>query len=481
MRWALLLVAACGSAAPAPVPRPASFAPVVEATAAASDLRYTLALGTPATLELHATVTNRSDQAWDNVRLAVEVEVEADRTPPEDIDVSAAAPPPAPAPTALETIDRVFFVRNRAQIEPHFDSIISVWTDVLDGEPSLRRVEVRGHTSPDERDGEGLSLARARAVEKALIARGIDPSRLVARGHADRIPLNPSKPHQSRRVELVILDRAAPDVVVGGAPPSIPPLPAQSLSRPAARAGSRRFTTSHTVSAAPGEKRVVTLLRMPAQGRDVLLTFAGDSEVWRGLVVTNTSEHTLPFGRLDTPGIDGALERLEPRERTLLTFARVGVSPVTVVDSVAAMPPRVLSLTRGFAITETLSRHTVRFTNVSREDVYVAYRKSSNVAPSAPLPASTIDVGELWWLLVPRGTYDLQLRELQRGVVNLVEAPLADVMRILEDSAVPRALAESIISARKRVDDAKRGSPAYYRARHALRTLLETATYAATP
>ena len=59
-----------------------------------------------------------------------------------------------------------------------------------------------------------LSERRAMSVRQALVARGIDAERIVARGHADRYPIADNSTaagrQQNRRVEAVLSDQKDP-------------------------------------------------------------------------------------------------------------------------------------------------------------------------------------------------------------------------------------------------------------------------------
>ena len=81
--------------------------------------------------------------------------------------------------------------------------------------PSVR-VEIAGHTDAvgSEASNQRLSQQRAGAVRDWLVARGVDPGRLVARGYGESEPIDdndtPGGRARNRRVELRRLDAAGP-------------------------------------------------------------------------------------------------------------------------------------------------------------------------------------------------------------------------------------------------------------------------------
>jgi len=84
---------------------------------------------------------------------------------------------------------------------------------VLNDNPEITKVEVQGHT--DNRGGAALNKAlsqkRAAAVMKALVTRGIDKSRLVAKGYGPDLPIADNTTdegrQQNRRVQFKIVDK----------------------------------------------------------------------------------------------------------------------------------------------------------------------------------------------------------------------------------------------------------------------------------
>jgi outer membrane protein OmpA-like peptidoglycan-associated protein len=82
---------------------------------------------------------------------------------------------------------------------------------VLRQHPEVVKLAVIGHASSDEPSPDKLSEARGRKVMAALIAAGIEPSRLVAQAKGASAPIYPnSDPAQramNRRIEFQILER----------------------------------------------------------------------------------------------------------------------------------------------------------------------------------------------------------------------------------------------------------------------------------
>jgi outer membrane protein OmpA-like peptidoglycan-associated protein len=75
-----------------------------------------------------------------------------------------------------------------------------------------RNVLIEGFTDStgSRATNQDLSERRAMSVRNELIARGVDPKRIVTRGHADRYPIadnsTASGRQQNRRVEAVLSD-----------------------------------------------------------------------------------------------------------------------------------------------------------------------------------------------------------------------------------------------------------------------------------
>jgi OOP family OmpA-OmpF porin len=115
--------------------------------------------------------------------------------------------------TEIIALEQVQFDTGKATIKAVSDPLLDKVADVLKSHVEIIRVEVQGHT-----DNKGtaqlnkkLSQARADAVMKALIGRGIDKGRLTAKGYGQDVPIADNNTdegrQQNRRVQFNILEK----------------------------------------------------------------------------------------------------------------------------------------------------------------------------------------------------------------------------------------------------------------------------------
>jgi outer membrane protein OmpA-like peptidoglycan-associated protein len=112
-------------------------------------------------------------------------------------------------------LEQVQFDTGKATIKKASDSLLDQVAAVLAEHPEILRVEVQGHT--DSRGSpafnKALSQQRADAVDKALVERGIDRTRITAKGYGQELPMADNVTDEgrqkNRRVEFKILEKRA--------------------------------------------------------------------------------------------------------------------------------------------------------------------------------------------------------------------------------------------------------------------------------
>jgi outer membrane protein OmpA-like peptidoglycan-associated protein len=108
-------------------------------------------------------------------------------------------------------LDKIQFAYNSAEILPASNKILDAVSTTLSHHPEFTLVEIAGHA--DERGGDQYNLKltqdRVNSVVRALIARGIDRSRVRSKGYGEYCPLeeahNEAAWEQNRRVEFKIV------------------------------------------------------------------------------------------------------------------------------------------------------------------------------------------------------------------------------------------------------------------------------------
>ncbi len=108
-------------------------------------------------------------------------------------------------------LQNIYFDTGKATIKPESFPILDQVAEFLKANPKAY-VEIQGHTDSVGSDSYNMELSqrRAESVRSYLITRhGIDPSRLIARGYGETMPIAPNTSRegraQNRRVEFVII------------------------------------------------------------------------------------------------------------------------------------------------------------------------------------------------------------------------------------------------------------------------------------
>lgn len=126
--------------------------------------------------------------------------------------------------------EKVLFATGSPNILPVSYAILDAVVDVLRQEARLR-VRVEGHTDNEGGRQRNLALSqeRAESVARYIAGKGIDATRLEAKGYADLVPVadneSPEGRSRNRRVEFTILGAAAPSIQAPTPAPSRPAAP----------------------------------------------------------------------------------------------------------------------------------------------------------------------------------------------------------------------------------------------------------------
>lgn len=112
--------------------------------------------------------------------------------------------------TETTILDVVEFVPGTATMRPASLPLIDAVAETLRGNPSIELVEVQAHTSGvgDARVNLELSQRRAAAIVASLVAAGIAPTRLVAQGYGDTLPIDRAVPAKNERISFLIVTRS---------------------------------------------------------------------------------------------------------------------------------------------------------------------------------------------------------------------------------------------------------------------------------
>jgi outer membrane protein OmpA-like peptidoglycan-associated protein len=130
----------------------------------------------------------------------------------------------------LIVLEQVHFHRGSRTVLAESFPMIDETIKVLKNTPAIRQIAIEGHASPDEPSAQELSEARAKAVVARMVAAGVEPKRLVARGYGAARPIEENKTAEgrarNRRVEFRIVDEAeasaSRDASCPPGPPSSP-------------------------------------------------------------------------------------------------------------------------------------------------------------------------------------------------------------------------------------------------------------------
>ena len=279
---------------------------------------------------------------------------------------------------AIVVLEKIYFLNRSATIQSRSYPLLDAIAQTLAANPHIARILVIGHAAANERGAERLSRDRATAVQRALIARGIDPGRLRIEGRAARQPVNPRRHprayDQNRRVEFYIDEFSEPSEerrparrpAPGALPPSAPRPVTPATAGGAARAlalsetasGETRFALTLPVSIPRQSATMVAVLDETLEGGEVLL-YRPESRVplstsrpFRAARLVNGPGYRLLRGPVaiyarGTYVGEGVLDGLAPRESTFLPYALDAGTVVTRSVETTRRPLRIKRIERG--------------------------------------------------------------------------------------------------------------------------------------
>ena len=113
----------------------------------------------------------------------------------------------------IEIAERVFFETGKAKIQINSHGVLDQVASALKANPQIKRVEIQGHTDDvgSKENNMTLSQNRAESVMDYLVGKGVNPSRLKAKGFGPTKPVVPNISDRNRklnrRVEFKITRR----------------------------------------------------------------------------------------------------------------------------------------------------------------------------------------------------------------------------------------------------------------------------------
>ena len=115
----------------------------------------------------------------------------------------------------IELLENINFKLGSADIDPVSLSLLDSVAAVIKSHPQIARVRVEGHTDNRGRAAFNLTLSQRRcdAVVRYLIKQGIDPSRLLAQGFGQTVPIGDNttaEGRQKNRRVMFNIDASAP-------------------------------------------------------------------------------------------------------------------------------------------------------------------------------------------------------------------------------------------------------------------------------
>ena len=115
----------------------------------------------------------------------------------------------------LKILKQVHFETNSAKILGDSNALLQEVADTIIRTPTIKKLEVQGHTDNTGLKDANLTLSQQRAdsVRSFLVSQGVDGSKLLAKGYGQERPIAPNitaaNRAKNRRVQFIILEGSA--------------------------------------------------------------------------------------------------------------------------------------------------------------------------------------------------------------------------------------------------------------------------------
>lgn len=374
--------------------------------------------------------------------------------------------------TNIEILDKVYFRRGSADIQPTSVPIVDAIAATLQGNKDIRTLEIQGHASDDETSAWDLSGRRALAVRSALESRGVQ-TRIVVRPFGPTQPVRQGTTDEARagnrRIEFLILERAgedAPAASAGAASAERMQASVRAQVLPRDVAGSVRYEIGTPVSIARGATALVPILNERMEGEDVFLYRPDGSaplsnrHPWRAGRLVNRGTLPLQPGPMamfaDGAFVgEGLIDRLHPDESAFVPYALDSSAVVRELVEDRHEPVRIVAIARGVARVEDYQVHATRYeiqTGASVPARMFVRHVASDGFEVLDLPPQTQKTGSGYLVpipLAPARTSVLEIKErklLERSIQ--IADHLGPVLNAYASSTnVPEALRDALQNA----------------------------------
>lgn len=98
-------------------------------------------------------------------------------------------------------LEELYFQQGAVRLLPGQEKRVADVVELLKGYTRFQLIQVQGHAHRRERDGQALSVARARWITDELVRGGVEPARLIAHGFGAAYPSRVEASEHLRRLD----------------------------------------------------------------------------------------------------------------------------------------------------------------------------------------------------------------------------------------------------------------------------------------